>query len=179
MKKILSALLALTMLLSLAACGSKDQQPDQSAKPDASQGENSQKPVDLKAFYEGYMEQMLQDKGEENTPQMAELEGEMMDFLYPGLKELPCKQLVAYSPVMSSVAFELVLVEAEDADAAEAVKALFEEQREYQISEGAWYPATVEVWENSQVVQHGNYVALIATGEEQVKTVEAYNALFQ
>ena len=47
-----------------------------------------------------------------------------------------------------------------------------------QAEGGAWYPESMETWSDAQVVQHGTYVAMIATAEHQDEITEQFNAQF-
>ena len=62
-------------------------------------------------------------------------------------------------------------------DAAKAAEVL-QARIDYQVESGAWYPATVEIWADAQVVTNGNYVGLIVAGSEQENAMSAFNALF-
>lgn len=136
--------------------------------------------MDLQAFYED-----LLVKYEEShfRPQMP-VEGDAVDTWYAGLNDLSPKQVVIYTPMISAVACEIALVEAKDAADVEAVKAIFQARIDYQTIDngygnpGAWYPATVEEWQNnSRIVSNGNFVMLIVWNDcDQI--VEDFNALF-
>ena len=180
MKKFLTILLALTMLLSLAACGGDPAENRPDAAPDGTEepGEAVGETVDLQALYDDFMVWMAEEYGEENVPQTDELDAEVLDMFYPGLSGMNCKQLVTRSSAISAVAFEMVLAEMENEEDAKAAAEIFQNNMDYQVEEGAWYPATVEAWENGQVIRNGSYVALLVAGEAQAQAVEAFQALF-
>lgn len=158
-KKLISLALAALMALSLAACGSSA--PKESEEPAFT--------ADLAQFYST----LFGDDG----PAMAELEGEMLDSFYPGLSDIELKQQVIYTPMISAVAAEVALVEVAKAEDVEAVKAIFQQRIDDQVAGGAWYPATIEVWENnSEIVVIDNYVCLFV-GEGKDAQVEAFRAL--
>lgn len=86
--------------------------------------------------------------------------------------------------MISAVACEIALVEVANAADVETVKAIFQARIDYQTIDngsgnpGAWYPATVEEWQNnSRIVSNGNFVMLIVWNDcDQI--VEDFNALF-
>ena len=160
MKKIVSALLALTMVFALVACGSNG-------------GQSQTEAPDLQAYYDDFMASLG-----DNAPMMMAIEGDMLESAYPGLSDYTLKQSVLQMAGISAVAFEMALVEAESEADAQAIKTIFQSRVDSQIKGGAMYPATVEAWENASVIQDGNVVALIVAGEDQTAAVDAFNALF-
>ena len=154
MKKLMSIALALALALSLAACG----------------GSGSQEAPDLQAYYDNFMTSL----GDE-APMMMEITDEFLDTTYPGLSDCALRQRVLYAAAISAVAFELALVEVEDAADAETVREIFQARIDSQVSGGAMYPATVEAWENGEIITGGNVVALIVGGEYQAELVEGLN----
>lgn len=161
MKKIIALLLAAVMCFCLlAACGEKE--------PEV-------KNVDLTAFYTE-----LTTKYGENFPATMNLtEGEeMLEMVFPGLKDIETKQLVAYQPMMGAVVCEIVLVEVANAADVESVKTILNNRIQAQVDGGAWYPESIEGWKNnSEVVVNGNYLMMIAYSE-RTDVVAAFNALF-
>ena len=162
MKKYMTALLALALALgALTACG---------AKQDNSEAVE----VDLPAFYAE-----LEKKFQWNEGYMVDLEGEMLESYYPGISDIPVTQFVAKAPMMSSVVNELVLMQCQsEEDAAEAA-AILQTRVETQAEGGAWYPESMEAWGNGQVIQHGTYVAMIASAQFQQTWADGFNALFK
>jgi len=159
MKKLLSILLSMTLLLTLAACGKSD------AAPDA---------PDLNRFYEDYMASL----GEENTPAMMDVDADLLPQIYPGLQNISLKQAVLKTAMISSVAYEFALVELEDASKVQEAAGIFQDRIDYQIEAGAFYPSTVEAWEKAEVITHGNVAALICAWDDQDRAVEEFNSLF-
>lgn len=160
-KKLTSLVLAALMVLSLAACGSssgKNETPAFSA--------------DLAAFYDTIL---VEEKAEGLA--LQEVTGEYLEASYPGLTDLELKQCVVYMPMISAVAVEVAMVEAASAEDAETVKAIFQQRIDDQVAGGAWYPATIEVWENNaEIVSIDNYVCLFV-GESKDDMVAAFRAL--
>ena len=105
MKKFLTLALTAVMALSLlTACGSKTETAND---------------VDLTGFYNALAEQY--GWGDD----MMDLDGEMLEMYYPGLGDIPAKQLLAKAPVMSYAVSEYVFLQADsEQDAAQAVKIL-------------------------------------------------------
>lgn len=161
-RKLISLALAAVMALSLAACGN-------------SAGKEEEKPAfsaDLAQFYSTLFQ------GEE-APAMAEVTDDMLEYLYPDLVGMELKQRVIYAPMISAVAAEVALVEVANAEDVETVKAIFQKRIDDQVAGGAWYPATIEVWEkNSEIVVIDNYVCLFV-GQDKDAQVEAFRALGQ
>ncbi len=161
MKKIIALLLAAAMCFCLlAACGEKE--------PEV-------KNVDLTAFYND-----LVTKYGENFPANANLTEaeEMLEMVFPGLKDIETKQLVAYQPMMGAVVCEIVLVEVVNAADVESVKTILQSRIDTQVNGGAWYPESIEGWKNnSEIVVNGNYLMMIAYSE-RTDVVAAFNALF-
>ncbi len=136
--------------------------------PDTSAPEVSETPetpsagaVDLAAFYSEIMA-----SGGENSPAMMEVAGEYLDAFYPGLAQITKNQCVVYTPMISAVACEVAMVECANAADADAVKAILQARVDSQVAGGAWYPETIEGWQNnSKIVVKGNYVALFVIPE--------------
>ena len=110
---------------------------------------------------------------------MVDIEEEMLDSYYPGLKDIPEEQLLAKMPMMSSVVNELVFMECDtEEDASNAVRIL-QDRIDVQANGGAWYPESMEAWSHGIVIQQGTYVAMIASAEHQDEITEAFNQKFQ
>ena len=158
MKKLIAMSLALiTLLATLTACGSK---------PAAGTAD-----VNLESFYETIF------TDPENTPAMGAMDAEMLEAFYPGLTALSLKQTVAYMPMISAVACEIVMVECESAADVETVKTIFQARIDSMINDHFNYPAVIEAWENeAQVVVNGNYVALFVINGMTEQVVTSFNA---
>jgi hypothetical protein len=161
MKKVISVLMAATMALSLTACGSK------------SGGEVEKTfSADLTAFYDTLFQ------GDDAPMMMAIEDDETLEYLYPGLTAIERTQTVVYTAAISAVAAEVAMVEVADSDV-EAVQAIFQARIDAQVDGGAWYPETMENWENnSQIVTEGNYVCLFV-GDDVADMVSSFQALGQ
>jgi hypothetical protein len=161
MKKVISVLLAGAMALSLTACGSKD----------SGEAEKTFS-ADLTAFY-GTLFQ-----GDDAPMMMAVEDDETLEYLYPGLTAIEREQTVVYTAAISAVAAEVAMVEVASADV-EAVQTIFQARIDAQVDGGAWYPETMENWENnSQIVTEGNYVCLFV-GDDVADMASAFQALGQ
>ena len=158
MKKLMSMMMALVLVLGLAACGSDG---------------GSKEAPDLQAYYDDFMTSLG-----DNAPMMLEVTDELVDGLYPGLGDVELNQKVLMTAAISAVAYEMALVECADAGDVETVKGIFQARIDSQVNGGAMYPATIEAWQNAEILVNGNVVALIAAGEDQAAAVEAFNALF-
>lgn len=145
----------------LTACGSKD-------------SGNSNANVDLKAFVTA-----LADEHGENFAANADVvEAGMHNDMYPGISDIETKQLVIFQPMMGAVVCEIALAEVANADDVEAVKTIFQSRIDAQVNGGAWYPESIEGWQNnSRIVTNGNYVMMIAW-QYADDAVTAFNELF-
>ena len=116
----------------------------------------------------------------EEGPFMMDLaaDAEMLEVMYPGLGAVETKQLVVASPAMSAVAIEFAFAEVANAADVETVKGIFQARIDAQVAGGAWYPESIEGWQNnSRVVANGNCVMMIAYSECDA-VVDSFNALF-
>ena len=157
MKRLFTIALSLVLMLSLAACGSQKQEAP-----------------DLTAYYDSFMERLG-----ENAPMMMDMTDDLLDGFYPGLTDYELNQCVVKSAAISAVAFEMALVECANEDDVEAVQGILQSRLDSQVNGGAMYPATVEAWQNGEIITNGNVVALIVAGEDQADAVTAFNALFK
>ena len=159
MKRVLTFTMTLLLAMSLlTACGSSGKQEPE---------------VDLTAYFT----QMVKDAGlDENY--MTDLEGEMLESYYPGISDISTKQFLAKAPMMSGVVNEMVLMQCENEEDAGKAAAILQERIDTQAEGGAWYPESMEAWGNGQVIQHGTYVAMIASAGFQSAWADDFNALF-
>lgn len=171
MKKIFALLLAFLLTLSLPACGNGNKNDGN----DTSDQTQQQEAPDLSKFYEDFMASLGDD-----APMMMDLteDSGLLDQFYPGLTGYGNKQIVVQGAAINVVAFEMALVELENAGDAQAVADIFQARIDSQIENGAFYPMTVESWENAKIITQGSVVALICAGDQQAQAEEAFNALF-
>ena len=176
MKKLFAMILSLTMALSLAACGGE--------KAPEAEGTGE---IDLNAFYTELAETYSWEDSEGDPADFSEesivmmnltSEPEFLDNYYPGLSEIPTKQLIAQAAMISAIANEYVFVECENEDDAAKVAEILQNRVTMQAEGGAWYPDTVESWSKAEVITNGAFVGMIAAQENQAEITEAFNALF-
>ena len=160
-KRLIALLLALSLMLTLAGCGSKKEEA---------------KNVDLNAFYDSLAtEYGWDDNSMMNLPDDPEL----LEMYYPGLSEINTTQLIAKAPMMSSVVNEFVFLQCEtEEDAAKAAEIL-QTRITAQAEGGAWYPESMEAWGRGVVDQQGTYVAMIASAEYQEDITAKWQTQFQ
>lgn len=141
--------------------------------------------IDLEAFFAELYETLypVDEEGYSTGPAIddwAALEEipEMLDSYYPGLFDLELKQVHIYIPMMSAVAYEVVLIEAANAADVETISGILQERISGQISNQHNYPMVIEAWQNNaHIVSHGNYI-MLAVGDDASAYVDAFNALF-
>ena len=109
---------------------------------------------------------------------LVDVEGELLEEYYPGLGEIPTKQLIAKVPLMSSAVNEIVLLQCETAEDAESAAVILQARADSQAEGGAWYPESMEAWGRAKVLQQGTYAALIASAEFQQSLEEQFNQAF-
>jgi hypothetical protein len=138
--------------------------------------------VDLLSFYTDVYNELypVDAEGNPSGPYCEDLSvmPAMLEGYYPGLSAIETNQLHAFIPMMSAVAYEVVLVEvANEADVA-AVEAILQARIDAQVAGGAWYPETIEQWEqNSRITTYGNFV-LMAVGTDCDYFIEAFGWQF-
>lgn len=109
---------------------------------------------------------------------MTALEGDLLESYYPGLSELPAKQLVAMVPAISSDVNEIVLFQGETEEDAEKAAEIFQTRIDSQVEGGAWYPESLEAWKRAKVLRAGTCAALIASGAFQSELEEQASNAF-
>lgn len=155
MKKGAILILAALLLLAAGCGGQRDG------------GETAE--VSLSALYAGMAEECGWEEG-----YMTDVEGELLEGYYPGLGEIPAGQLIAKVPAMSSDVNEIVLIQCETEEDAEAAAAILQARIDSQVAGGAWYAETLAAWEKAEVLRQGTYAALIASGAYQETLEEQF-----
>lgn len=150
MKKMISLMLALALVMSLAACGSKQEEPVS---------------IDVNALYESYSQYM---------PDMFYPdEMTMMDFL--GIDVADCTQYKVAICAEGMRSDEVWLIEAKDAAALENLQQLAQTRIEAKKDETVSYaPDQYVVVEKAVVLTQGNYLALFISPD-----VDALKAGFE
>lgn len=127
--------------------------------------------ISLSAFYSSL-------GGYEGMAGMQAVEGDFLNNFYPGLSGISTNQRVIYMPMMTSQAVEIAIVEVSDPSQVASVKAIFQQRINDQVAGGAWYPETIEGWQNNaKIVSNGNYVMMICHPSSGAIT-GSFNALF-
>ena len=135
------------------------------------EGGTEEPDVALNTLYAGMEESCGWEEG-----YMADVEGELLEGYYPGLSEIPAKQLVVKIPAMSSDVNEIVLMQGETEEDAESAAAILQARIDAQAEGGAWYPESLEAWKSARVLRQGTYAVLIASGACQTELEEQVSA---
>ena len=107
--------------------------------------------------------------------------GELVDGYYAGLNDIDTQQSLVYLNSMSMNYGEIVLVQVTNSADVATVKTILQNRVSYMAGDGngpggAWYPETMEEWENnSEIVVKGNAVCLFV-GENKDDMVSAFNS---
>ena len=157
------AVWVLAALLLLSGCGGQEKETG-AETPE----------VSLSALYAGMEESCGWEEG-----YMTSVDGGLLEEYYPGLPEVPAKQLVAQVPAMSSDVNEIVLIQCETEEDAEKAVEILQARIDSQVEGGAWYPETLESWKSAKVLREGTYTALIASGAHQEELEEQFSAQFR
>ena len=157
MRKRAAMILAALLLLSTGCGGQREE------------GGAEDSDVGLNTLYASMADECGWEEG-----YMADVEGELLEGYYPGLSEIPAKQLVVKVPAMSSDVNEIVLMQGETVEDAESAAAILQARIDAQAEGGAWYPESLEAWKAAEVLREGTYVALIASGAHQEALEEQF-----
>ncbi|WP_297981644.1 DUF4358 domain-containing protein [uncultured Oscillibacter sp.] len=163
MKKWMTLTLTLFSLLALPACG----------------GQAEPKNVDLTEVYASMEEVCDWWTG----GYMEDVPEEALELYYPGLSALEPVQLIARTPLMSSVVNEVVLVECKSEEDADKAQEILQARIDYQVGDdtnpgGVWYPESIEQWKKTTVQRQGNYLALLAVTDTQSQLADIFNQAF-
>lgn len=166
-----------TTLMATVRCNFEAESTDTETAPETTPDTTEPAPdqggasVDLTAFYQSI-------SGYEGMAGLMQLEGEMLDMGYAGLSGVSTKQSAVYAPMMTAAGVEVALVEVSDPSQVATVKAIFQGRINAQIDGGAWYPETIEAWQNhAKVVSNGNYVMMICHPSSG-SIISSFNGLF-
>ena len=154
MKKLIAALLVLSLMLSAAGCGAKTEEPVS---------------VDLNAMYESFGPYL---------PEMYYMdEATMLNFL--GIDVADCAQYKVALCAEGMEADEIWLIEAKDDTALEKLQQRAQTRIEAKLGEAAYYvPDQYAVIEKAELVVIGRYIALLVSPD--VDTLKAtFEAAFQ
>lgn len=154
MKKVFALILAMLVVLSMAACGSK---PEPAEEP--------KEPADLNALYESYTA---------NLPAMFPMdETTMLNFL--GINTEDCNQVIAAITADGLAAEEVWLIEAKDADALNRLKELAETRLAAKKDETIDYlPDEYVTVEKGVIITEGLYLAFLVSDD-----VDSMKAAFE
>ena len=144
MKRILSIASVFVLILTLAACVSKPQEP---------------KDYDLDAVYQAILDAQ-NGSGQEALVLFPSDEG-MLELMYPGITQIQREKTVFYTHPITGFATEILLLKVSDPKDLDATRKILEDR----ISNGAddkAYPETAVLWQrNAKVHSSGNYLCMI------------------
>jgi hypothetical protein len=160
MKRLISIILAASMLLCLCGCGSEE--PAQTQAPTEQQAVTE--PANMEKIYETMSAQM---------PEMILMdETTMLNFC--GIQAEDCVQVVAAICADGLITDEVWLIEAKDQDALDRLKALAETRLQMKGEESITYsPEQYAVVQEAKILTDGLYMALIVSPD-----VEALETIF-
>ena len=145
MKRLLVALLALMMGLSLAGCREKNAGPAPGTP--------------LNTFYEAVL--AAQPKDAEALILFEESNPDLIGSFYPGLEGVALNQQAFYMPPIVTHPCEIVLVEVKDAADAKTVVDIFQARIDMGAKDTT-YPESAAGWQRyAQVQQSGTFVCMI------------------
>ena len=155
MKKWICLLLALSLVLSLSACGKKQDTVS----------------VDLQAACDKAIEEV------DDSLVFFPASSEEINSVYPGLSDIECKQLVAYFPPVMGASYEVVMVEVANSKDVDAVKAIFQTRIDSIVNDTT-YPDNAAGWKaGADIYVNGSYVVLSVL-PEGVEKPAAFKAEF-
>lgn len=108
---------------------------------------------------------------------LADIDTSLLDGYYPGLSAVSTLQLIAKMPMITASGHEIVLVQCENEDDAATVQSILAARKQAQIDGGAFYPATVELWQNAEICVSGCYLMLVSH-DNAADIAAAFYALF-
>lgn len=153
MKKFTAAILLLSLILSLCACGGKAEAPK----------------VELQPIYDGFASMM---------PDMLILDSDnMLNML--GVRTEDCEQAITAICSYGLQADEVWLIQAKDADALARIQALAETRLHAKADETEFYlPEQYLIVKEGQIIVNGLYLALLVSPEVSTM-VSQFEAAFK
>ena len=186
----LAMALSLSLLLGLAACGSKkDDTPDDSQQGTVQPSEPEQPKDDQPEVPEEEKDDQPGSDGEEASPlkdfyatlqakyegldAMMVIEGELLETYYPGLSN---RYLLITT---ANVAVGMVKL-SEDATLEDitAVQEILQARITTQAEGGAWYPESCETWKNGIITSVSNTVGMFVYPEQAQELADAFTEAF-
>lgn len=146
------------------------EQPVATEPPVESSDEPSGESVDLSAFFSTISSTY-------EFASLTDLNSEMLDGYYPGLTAISTLQLIAKAPMITASGHEIILIQCENEDDVATVQSILEARKQSQIDGGAFYPATVELWESAQICVSGCYLMLVSH-DNAADIADSFYALF-
>lgn len=195
----LAMALSLSLLLGLAACGSKkDDTPDDSQQGTVQPSEPEQPKDDQPEVPEEEKDDQPGSDGEEASPlkdfyatlqakyegldAMMVIEGELLETYYPGLSEIAAVEEIYLQETMittANVAVGMVKL-SEDATLEDitAVQEILQARITTQAEGGACYPESCETWKNGIITSVSNTVGMFVYPEQAQELADAFTEAF-
>ena len=195
----LAMALSLSLLLGLAAGGSKkDDTPDDSQQGTVQPSEPEQPKDDQPEVPEEEKDDQPGSDGEEASPlkdfyatlqakyegldAMMVIEGELLETYYPGLSEIAAVEEIYLQETMittANVAVGMVKL-SEDATLEDitAVQEILQARITTQAEGGAWYPESCETWKNGIITSVSNTVGMFVYPEQAQELADAFTEAF-
>lgn len=153
MKKLFAVLLTLTFVLTLAACGKKEEAAPAGPEPG----------TPLSTFYQGILDAQPEDA--EELMLFEESNPDLIGSFYIGLADVELSQQTLYMHPIAATPCEIMLAEVKNADDVQAVADIFQARIDMGADD-AFYPENAEGWANNAHVQvSGNFVCMIVLPE--------------
>lgn len=168
-KKIITLLLATSMILSLAACGKTGQ--DDGHVSDGGSNDKAMYMPDAKTFVKELAEEYegLDSLADIRDAASTEDTDAILESLYPGITELTVEDMTVQETMMSVANQSVVIIvlysdaTKEDMDKAESI---LEARRQAQAEGGAFYPESCVAWENAVIAKQGHAIAMFVNPDK-------------
>jgi len=178
MKKLLAMLLALMMVLSLAACGNKNnEEPDAPEEPSSSVEETPETPEEtpeetpageVDAKLTQLHESLKEAYGENYLPSMPLDETMLTEVIGVDMENV--ESFIAEMPMMSAHVDTFIGIKAKEGKA-DAVEADLNAYRDNVVENSMQYPMNEEKVKASEVVRKGDYVFFVMLGQIPDETI--------